>query len=290
MPDKIHFISGLPRSGSTLLAAILRQNPLFHTDITGPLAALCGVLHERIGGTGEFSVYFNEQRCAQMLRGLFDTYYAHVPSGHLVFDTNRTWTTRAPLLGALYPNFRIICCVRDIGWILDSIERMRVRNPLRLSKIFAQQSAHSIYTRVDELMHSENGLVGAAWSGLREAWFSEAAHRVIVIPYDVLVNEPCETLRMLYRLLEEPYYEHDFHNVIYDAPEYDSNLGMPGLHTVHKVVAPQKRQPVIPPELFSKYAKSHFWNSSDLNPHGATVLQRTATHGSHLRCSIPLAN
>ncbi|MBU0835751.1 MAG: sulfotransferase, partial [Gammaproteobacteria bacterium] len=25
-----HFISGLPRSGSTLLAALLRQNPRFH--------------------------------------------------------------------------------------------------------------------------------------------------------------------------------------------------------------------------------------------------------------------
>jgi sulfotransferase len=30
MQNGIHFISGLPRSGSTLLAAILRQNPRFH--------------------------------------------------------------------------------------------------------------------------------------------------------------------------------------------------------------------------------------------------------------------
>jgi hypothetical protein len=30
MQDGTHFISGLPRSGSTLLAAILRQNPRFH--------------------------------------------------------------------------------------------------------------------------------------------------------------------------------------------------------------------------------------------------------------------
>jgi sulfotransferase len=28
--QKMHFISGLPRSGSTLLAGILRQNPQFH--------------------------------------------------------------------------------------------------------------------------------------------------------------------------------------------------------------------------------------------------------------------
>ena len=34
---KLHFIAGLPRSGSTLLAGILRQNPRFHR-------------HDRAGG------------------------------------------------------------------------------------------------------------------------------------------------------------------------------------------------------------------------------------------------
>ena len=29
MQNRLHFISGLPRSGSTLLAALLRQNPRF---------------------------------------------------------------------------------------------------------------------------------------------------------------------------------------------------------------------------------------------------------------------
>jgi hypothetical protein len=38
----IHFISGLPRSGSTLLAALLRQNPRFEAGMSGPLAARSG--------------------------------------------------------------------------------------------------------------------------------------------------------------------------------------------------------------------------------------------------------
>ena len=32
----MHLISGLPRSGSTLLAALLRQNPRFEAGISGP--------------------------------------------------------------------------------------------------------------------------------------------------------------------------------------------------------------------------------------------------------------
>jgi len=34
-----YFISGLPRSGSTLLSAILRQNPEFYADIASPVAS-----------------------------------------------------------------------------------------------------------------------------------------------------------------------------------------------------------------------------------------------------------
>jgi sulfotransferase len=272
MLEKVHFISGLPRSGSTLLAAILRQNPAFRTDITGPVAALCGMMHQQIGGKGEFSVLFNEERCAHMLRGIFDLYYAQVPSGSVVFDTNRTWTSRAALLGALYPQSRIICCVRDVGWILDSLERMRVKHPLRVSKIFTPHSGESLYLRVDALMNSESGLVGMAWCMLREAWFSESATRLIAIPYDVLVREPARTIRRLYRELGEPLYEHDFRNVGYEAPEYDENLGMPGLHTVRPTVEYQLREPVIPPDIFAKYAPTHFWDNPQLNPRGVTIL------------------
>ena len=38
--SSVHFISGLPRSGSTLLAALLRQNPRFEAGMSGPLAGL----------------------------------------------------------------------------------------------------------------------------------------------------------------------------------------------------------------------------------------------------------
>lgn len=40
----IHFTSGLPRSGSTLLAALLRQTPGFAAGMSGPLAGLFGAL------------------------------------------------------------------------------------------------------------------------------------------------------------------------------------------------------------------------------------------------------
>ncbi|HEY1980268.1 MAG TPA: hypothetical protein VGH13_09265 [Xanthobacteraceae bacterium] len=43
MQAAIHFISGLPRAGSTLLSAILRQNPHFRAGMTGLMGSLIDV-------------------------------------------------------------------------------------------------------------------------------------------------------------------------------------------------------------------------------------------------------
>ena len=39
MNHGLHFISGLPRSGSTLLSALLRQNPRVHAAMTSPVGS-----------------------------------------------------------------------------------------------------------------------------------------------------------------------------------------------------------------------------------------------------------
>jgi sulfotransferase len=44
MKNGIHFISGLPRSGSTLLAALLLQNPTLHAGITSGVGSLVGTI------------------------------------------------------------------------------------------------------------------------------------------------------------------------------------------------------------------------------------------------------
>jgi len=275
MLDKVHFISGLPRSGSTLLCALLRQNPRFRAAVTSPVAGLCGVLHKRMCG-GEFGVFFDDARRAAMLRGIFESYHAGSSQEQVIFDTNRTWTGRAALLGALYPGSRIICCVRDIGWIIDSIEHLLAKNPLQLSRMFNFQPGASVYARTEILMHPATGLIGLAWSNLRGAWFSGEAKRLIIVPYEDLARSPLAILQSLYRELGETWFEHDPNNVAYDEPDYDAAIGMPGLHHVRPKVEYVQRKPVIPPDLFGKYGHTHFWQKPELNVRGVTILRAKA--------------
>lgn len=256
----IHFISGLPRSGSTLLSALLNQNPRFSAAMTSPVASLLSAVQPKMTG-GEFSVFFDDILRANIIRGLFESYYkTELGRNKLIFDTNRIWTGKLPLLCQIYPQSKIICCVREIGWILDSIEQMLVKNPLQLSKVFNYQPGTSIYSRVELLMNSEKGLIGLPWSNLREGIFGKFSDRIILVPYKSLAQDPEATVREIYAFIDEPFYKHDFMNVSYDAADYDMQLGMPGLHTVRSKVEYTERAPAIPPDIFMKHIATDFWS------------------------------
>lgn len=275
MSRKIHFISGLPRSGSTLLSALLRQNPRFYAGVASPVASLFDALQPAMSN-GEFDVFFNddfndEKRLA-MLHGLFDSYYGKAAEQSLVFDSNRTWTGRTALLAQLFPEVRIICCVREIGWIINSIERMLAANPARFSRMFNFQSGISTYARAEALMQIDTGVIGLAWATLRQAWFGPDARRLILVRYEHLAKEPHRTLRRLYQALDEPEFVHDTDNVEYESEQYDAWLGMPGLHTVRQKVEHRERAPAIPPDIFFKYAQTQFWEKPEMNTGGALII------------------
>jgi sulfotransferase len=137
--------------------------------MTSPMAAHFAALQREMSSTNDFSMFFGDARRSAILKGVLDAYYASRPGVSVIFDTNRTWTARASLLGCLYPDWRIICCVREVSSIVDSLERMLRKNRLQLSRIFNSQPGGTVYSRAELLLNSENGLIGSAWSALREA-------------------------------------------------------------------------------------------------------------------------
>lgn len=253
-----HFISGLPRSGSTLMAAILRQNPRFHAGMSSPIAALFDGIIAQVSAGSELATMVDQEQRARLLRGLFDSYYAGV-TAPIIFDTNRAWTAKLPALMTLFPDAKIIACVRDVAWVMDSLERQYRANAFEHTRLFNSPGERStVYTRIEALANA-NRLVGFPWHALREACYSEFAQRIILVEYDLVAHRPAEVFALIYEFLGEPAFAHDFDNVVYDAPEFDAQLGLDGLHRVHKKVEPRARQTILPPDLFERYAKLAFW-------------------------------
>ena len=272
MQRTFHFISGLPRSGSTLLCAVLRQNPRFGAAMTSPMASIALSLVDEMSPPSQFAPFFDDDRRCAVLHGLFDAYYGPASGGQVVFDTNRIWTGNIALLARLFPTCRILCCVRDIGWIIDSVERMLRRNPLQASRIFEGRQLRTIYARVEALMNADIGFIGAAWGNLREAWFSEFADRLLLLSYEGFVRDPAGAMRNLYEALDEPLFAHDFDHLEYDEASYDTALGMPGLHRVQARIAVAERAPTIPPDIFNKYAANAFWRTKSDRPNGPRLI------------------
>jgi sulfotransferase len=271
MQNGIHFISGLPRSGSTLLSAILRQNPHFHAGMSSPVGSLFMAMQGATSRRNETAVFIDEAQKIELLRNIFTSYYHAIHRDRLVFDTNRAWCSKLPALVRLFPDARVICCVRHVPWIMDSIERIIRRNPFELSGIFGFEPTNTVYTRVNRLATSD-GLVGFAIDALREAFFGEHADRLILVGYEALARNPRETLQHIYRFLGAPWFEHDFDNVEYEAPEFDIALGTPDLHTVRRKVEWIERKTVLPPELFNRFVGDAFWAVPDLNVNRVQVI------------------
>lgn len=260
MSKTYHFISGLPRSGSTLLAAILRQNPRLHAAMTSPVGSLFTSLHNTMGLNNEFAEFIDERQRERLLRGLFDSYYAD-HAQPVIFDTNRLWCARLPLLLRLFPQAKVLCTVRNLAWIMDSVERLVRKNALLPSKLFnGPHESDTVYHRVEALAHRDR-FVGFPYYALKEAFYSPEAQNILVIEYEHLTQAPEQVLPLVYQFLGEPVFTHDFNNLDYQEPSFDARLGMNGLHEVKRKVAHRPRQSVLPPDLFEQYRQLDFWKN-----------------------------
>jgi len=281
-----HFITGLPRAGSTLLAAILSQNPRFRAGMTSPVGMLFDNLLAALSAGSEFAPVTDEGARRRLLRGLFDNYYAD--SRHeVIFDTNRLWAARLPALCDLFPRAKVIACVRNVAWVMDSLDRLVRANPYEKTRLFSGDGErNTVYSRVESLALHDR-LVGFAYNAVKEAYYGEHAAHLLVVDYDLLATAPDKVLRLIYQFIGEPWFEHDFSNVRYDAPAFDDALGLPGLHRVRPRVALEPRRTVLPPDLFDRFSKLSFWNDGSAS--AANVI-RNATAATVSGIDTQVAN
>ena len=256
---RFHFISGLPRAGTTLLAAIFNQNPRFRAGMTSPLADIMGVVMAEASSKNDFSFDVSDEQRVALLRGLVENFYSGQADAGVIFDTSRLWCSRMQLLGALLPGAKVIACVRHLPWVLDSMERLVRRHPVGVSKVFRFDTNTTMYSRVEALT-DPRGMVGFAFQATKDAFYGQyAPGHLLLLTYESLARNPQAAMRAVYQFIGEPWFEHDFEHLAYDADEFDARVGMPGLHTVRPKVEPVERISVLPREIFTRFANESFW-------------------------------
>lgn len=246
MKRTIHFVAGLPRSGSTLLCNILAQNPRFHATSTSGILDIILLVRNQWDKLAEFQATKNEAGKLRVLRGILDAYHDDPKNlKPIVFDKSRAWLGFVELAEMILERkAKVLVCVRDIRDVLASFERLSRQNsatrqmPQEAENFFKWQTLEGRC----ETWVAANQPVGIAYNRVKDALARGYRDRMHFIAFEKLTADPRGTMQKVYQFLEEEEYAHNFDHVEQVTWEDDDMHGIQGLHTIRNKVEPVSPQ------------------------------------------------
>jgi sulfotransferase len=264
-PDRkaIHFIAGMPRAGSTLLANILAQNPRCHVTPTSGLIEALLELRNKFNQLADFKAAPDEAGKMASVRGALYGFFEPVDRP-VVFDRNRAWLSELEMAELLLERkAKVLVCVRDIPEILASFERLW-RDNKALRRI-QQQEMHvvefqSLEGRCNIWLQPAH-VVGLSYIRIQDALTRGFRDRMHFVHFDHLTRNPARALQEIYRFLDEEPFPHDFDRVQQVIFENDLFHGMEGLHDIRPAVRPvPSRAKEVLGGLVDKYKGPYVWD------------------------------
>jgi sulfotransferase len=269
MNKTYYFMSGLPRSGSTLLSSILNQNPRFYSGPSSPVVPTMITLENSFSNDELFLGYPKPLQAKEIIASVLPQYYSDRQEP-VIFDKNRSWTVRMEYIPGYFDiQPKVICPVRDTAEILTSFISMIRRNPYQVNgkinfidEMLVKNNIPLTDDNRCELLASPAGIFGQSVEGLRKALMEGYDNSIHLVEYSDLVNNPKETMGKLYEFLGEEPFEHTFDNLENVNRENDAQIyGFADMHEVRpevKATAPTPEE-ILSPEILEKCKNTEFW-------------------------------
>jgi sulfotransferase len=271
MDKTYHFLAGLPRSGNTLLSAILNQNPDIYSTPLSPLPNLMWDYFNSCRNTEQINRNKENQINAEiLLSSFFDIFYKDVEKP-VVIEREKDWGTPANLdliKRFVTPTPKIIFTVRDILEIIASFVAMNagyLKINLANSNAFLN-NYRSPEDSVAEYLMQSNGDIDKAILSLASAFYPENKGIFHIVEYNDLVLKPEETMSGIYKFLEMPGYNHNFKKIEKIESDDDAILGLPSnLHDIKKSLSKSKTSTdILSDYIKHKYSNMEFWRDGSL--------------------------
>ena len=273
MSKQFFFISGLPRSGSTLLCNILAQNPDAHVSraTSGLHDVLFGIRNQwdrLIEHQAEGTDY---ERLRRVLRGVFENY--HDTDKNIIIDKGRGWLSLIEMAEfALQAEVKILCPVRDLAEILASFEKLWRKTTGKSQWNFEQNDymlSQTVAGRC-EIWSRRDQPVGLAYNRVNDALARGHREKIKFIEFTELTTNPSIVMSGIYTFLGMGNFEHDFNHVAQYTKEDDENVHrIGGLHSIRAKVepVPKSARSILGP-VAEKYRNLETWRKQNGNPTG----------------------
>ena len=255
------FLSGLPRSGTTLLGAILEQNPDIYVGATSPVLEFLLSFDNTFNFNKTYHAFPKEDFRIRTLSRIPDDWYSDVDSS-IIIDKNRGWPRATPYAKLFTDNIKIICTVRSVLEILSSWILLNRKSPdsfidKGLKKL---KLALTDDNRCEYLMQEASGDVEQALYSLKSG-FTNHSNCLHLIEYDDLINDTENIINGIYSFLELPTYKHKYDNIGHINQENDMVHGMPEMHNVKSTISRSENNPldILSDNIIKKYSDLEFW-------------------------------
>ena len=226
------FLSGLPRTGSTVLGTLLSQHPDLHPTPTSCVRDLLRqVKGFNLGESPYFDVKDPDSPVWGMMRGMLYGAYEHVPE-KIVVEKDRGWAQDVELIRRLTGSQpKILSPVRPIPEIIASFVLISKKIGAN-SKIEDELRASGKPSRPWSLSRVIwEKYIYASWRAFK-AGYEQDPDCFLLLEYDDIVNKPGDTFSRICDYLGIETWAPTTTGLVNPNPENDSIYGMPGLHTV----------------------------------------------------------
>lgn len=256
------YVTGLPRSGSTLLCQLLGiHQQVYSVGHSSPLSQVITGLRHQLSDNqfllaqldSEFDLTY--QRLLSAFRGFINGWFAETELPWVV-DKNRGWLNLLDIARLLDPDCRMLVCVREPGQIYGSIES---RHQKTLLLDFPDHlAALSPYARADKLFAPE-GVIGAPLKAIEAVQDipERDQSRLYYVVFEHLISDPVQAMADIWRWLglQEPAFDPE--KLPVKAHETDSYYRFKYPHQTSDRISPPRRHPVparIEAELQSNFS------------------------------------
>ena len=240
-------LSGLPRTGSTLLSSILSQNPEIHAEGNSAVCQLMWDMQQSAINSQQMKAS-KKDLTNKLVEPIPHTYYSDIKKP-IVVDKCRSWTLPAnmEMLNRYFNNKpKVIVLVRPLVEIVASFMSLRKENG------WQDLVAGLLDDGSEPIMRS---LAGVEWAR------NNNNGEFLFVTYDQLVDDTQTSLNRIYKHCDWQPFAHNLDNIVNRYKENDAIYGLAGQHDVRPQISRRTVDIDLSNELVDKCNKLDNWSN-----------------------------
>ena len=254
---KLFFLVAMPRSGNTLFASIMNQNPNIVCTANSITLEIMKDLF-LLKGKDVFQNFQDHQSLDNVLDSVYVNYYKNWPQKYII-DRGPVMTKgNFQLIKKHFKKpFKCVVLLRDLMDVLASYMQWYTENP----DAFPNKRANTDEEKLSMLMNNK-GAIAKDLEAIKNSFnYPDICH---FIKYDDLVQNPEEEINKIYNFFNIPYYPHYFENlqqININGISYDDTIVGNNMHKIwsgkiRKIYNPYIEK--IPQRIKEKYGHIKF--------------------------------